>query len=47
VETYLTGTAPFVARLHPDAPVFSDYDQLMRLDEWYGRAPAKATDDGG
>ncbi len=34
---WLTGTAPFVARPHPDAPVFSDYDQLMRLDEWYGR----------
>jgi ATP-dependent helicase/nuclease subunit B len=29
---------PFDARPHPDAPVFSDYDQLMRLDEWFGRA---------
>lgn len=34
---YLTGTDRFEARRHPDAPVFSDYDQLMRLDEWFGR----------
>ena len=34
---YLTGAAPFAARPHPDAPVFTDYDQLMRLDEWFGR----------
>ncbi|HEX7872524.1 MAG TPA: double-strand break repair protein AddB [Sphingobium sp.] len=34
---YLTGTAPFAARPHPDAPVFTDYDHLMRLDEWFGR----------
>jgi ATP-dependent helicase/nuclease subunit B len=37
---YLTGTAPFAARPHPDAPVFTDYDQLMRLDEWFGRGRA-------
>jgi ATP-dependent helicase/nuclease subunit B len=37
VAAYLTGTAPFTARPHPDAPVYADYDQLMRLDEWYGR----------
>lgn len=35
--TFLTGAAPFVARPHPDAPVFTDYDHLMRLDEWFGR----------
>jgi ATP-dependent helicase/nuclease subunit B len=35
--TYLTGTAPFAARPHPDAPVFTDYDHLMRLDEWFGK----------
>ncbi|CAN5133026.1 double-strand break repair protein AddB [soil metagenome] len=35
--TYLTGEAPFEARPHPDAPVFTDYDHLMRLDEWFGR----------
>jgi ATP-dependent helicase/nuclease subunit B len=36
-ERYLTGMAPFAARPHPDAPVFTDYDHLMRLDEWFGR----------
>ncbi|HEX7820165.1 MAG TPA: double-strand break repair protein AddB [Sphingobium sp.] len=38
--TYLTGMAPFAARPHPDAPVFTDYDHLMRLDEWFGRGNA-------
>ncbi|HEX7855532.1 MAG TPA: double-strand break repair protein AddB [Sphingobium sp.] len=38
--TYLTGTASFAARPHPDAPVFTDYDHLMRLDEWFGRGNA-------
>lgn len=45
-ETYLSGTAPFVARPHPDAPVFTDYDHLMRLDEWYGRGRPGAVTDG-
>jgi ATP-dependent helicase/nuclease subunit B len=34
---WLTGDEPFAARPHSDAPVFTDYDQLMRLDEWFGR----------
>lgn len=34
---WLTGDEPFTARPHSDAPVFTDYDQLMRLDEWYAR----------
>lgn len=34
---FLTGDAPFTAKLHPDYAPFGDYDQLMRLDEWYGR----------
>jgi ATP-dependent helicase/nuclease subunit B len=34
----LTGDEPFTARLNPDLPVYSDYDQLMRLDEWQARA---------
>lgn len=38
---WLTGEEPFTARPHADAPVYTDYDQLMRLDEWYAR------DDGG
>ncbi|MBK5265729.1 MAG: double-strand break repair protein AddB, partial [Alphaproteobacteria bacterium] len=38
VETWLTGNAPFTAKLHPEIPSYGDYDQLMRLEEWYGRA---------
>jgi ATP-dependent helicase/nuclease subunit B len=34
---YLTGTKPFTAKLHPEYAPYSEYDQLMRLDEWYGR----------
>lgn len=29
---------PFIAKLKPDYAVYKDYDQLMRLDEWIGRA---------
>jgi ATP-dependent helicase/nuclease subunit B len=36
-ETWLTGDAPFTAKLHPEHAPYGDYDQLMRLDEWYGR----------
>ena len=31
------GEEPFVAKLHPEHAPYGDYDQLMRLDEWYGR----------
>jgi len=45
---WLTGEEPFAAHPHSDAPVFTDYDQLMRLDEWFARggAPEGASDDG-
>ncbi len=36
-EKWLTGAEPFTARLHPEYAPYGDYDQLMRLDEWYGR----------
>jgi ATP-dependent helicase/nuclease subunit B len=36
-ETWLTGSAPFTAKLHPEYAPYGEYDQLMRLDEWYGR----------
>lgn len=36
-SAYLIGDAPFVAKLHPEYAPYSDYDQLMRRDEWYGR----------
>jgi ATP-dependent helicase/nuclease subunit B len=34
---WLTGDEPFTARLHPEHAPYGEYDQLMRLDEWYGR----------
>ncbi len=34
---YLQGDKPFVAKLHPAFAPYGDYDQLMRLEEWYGR----------
>ncbi|WP_404339657.1 double-strand break repair protein AddB [Sphingomonas sp. MMS12-HWE2-04] len=37
VRTWLTGDAPFTAKLHPDYAPYAEYDQLMRRDEWYGR----------
>lgn len=39
---WLTGTEPFTAKLNPDLPSYDDYDQLMRLEEWYGRVPMSA-----
>ncbi|MDB5668928.1 MAG: addB [Alphaproteobacteria bacterium] len=36
-EAWLTGAEPFTAKLHPIYAPYGDYDQLMRLDEWYGR----------
>ncbi|MFD1611353.1 PD-(D/E)XK nuclease family protein [Sphingomonas tabacisoli] len=37
VETWLTGSEPLTAKLHPEHAPYGDYDQLMRLEEWYGR----------
>jgi ATP-dependent helicase/nuclease subunit B len=39
LDHWILGTEPFTARLNPDAPGYATYDQLMRLDEWLGRAP--------
>jgi ATP-dependent helicase/nuclease subunit B len=36
-ERWLTGDDPFTAKLNPLYSPYGDYDQLMRLDEWYGR----------
>ncbi|GGE77081.1 double-strand break repair protein AddB [Sphingomonas prati] len=38
VDRWLLGDAPFTAKLHPEYAPYGDYDQLMRLDEWYGRS---------
>jgi ATP-dependent helicase/nuclease subunit B len=37
-RAWLTGEEPFTAKLHPEYAPYAEYDQLMRLDEWYGRA---------
>ncbi|ARR57157.1 double-strand break repair protein AddB [Rhizorhabdus wittichii DC-6] len=42
VERWLTGTEPFTAKLAPEYSPYADYDQLMRLDEWYGRGSGEA-----
>ncbi|MGC4251309.1 MAG: double-strand break repair protein AddB [Sphingobium sp.] len=34
---YLNGTKPFEAQVNPEVANYGDYDQLMRLEEWYGR----------
>jgi ATP-dependent helicase/nuclease subunit B len=34
---WLTGGEPFTAKLNPAYAPYGDYDQLMRLEEWYGR----------
>jgi ATP-dependent helicase/nuclease subunit B len=34
---WLTGNEPFIAKLNPAYAPYGDYDQLMRLEEWYGR----------
>ena len=34
---WLQGNEPFTAKLHPAYAPYGDYDQLMRLEEWYGR----------
>ncbi len=37
VRAWLTGDAPFTAKLVPEYAPYAEYDQLMRRDEWYGR----------
>jgi len=37
VGAWLTGDAPFTAKLVPEYAPYAEYDQLMRRDEWYGR----------
>ena len=34
ITRFITGTDPFIAKENPDYPGYSDYDQLMRLEEW-------------
>ncbi|CAM3237467.1 ATP-dependent helicase/nuclease subunit B [Sphingomonas antarctica] len=39
-DKWLTGDAPYTAKLVPDFAPYDEYDQLMRLDEWLGRERA-------
>lgn len=34
ITRYILGRDPFIAKENPDYPGYSDYDQLMRLEEW-------------
>ncbi|MDM8012083.1 MAG: double-strand break repair protein AddB [Parasphingorhabdus sp.] len=43
-DLYLKGSEPMTAKLHPEYARYADYDQLMRLEEWYGRSPVEAAD---
>jgi ATP-dependent helicase/nuclease subunit B len=36
-KKWLLGLEPFKAKLNPAYAPYEDYDQLMRLEEWYGR----------
>jgi ATP-dependent helicase/nuclease subunit B len=36
-KAWLLGDEPFTAKLNPAYAPYEDYDQLMRLEEWYGR----------
>jgi ATP-dependent helicase/nuclease subunit B len=47
IGKWILGDAPFTAKLKPDYAVYSDYDQLMRLDEWIGRASWNEVSDAG
>ncbi len=41
IRRYIKGTDPFTARENPDYKGYSDYDQLMRLEEWLVRLTDK------
>jgi ATP-dependent helicase/nuclease subunit B len=42
IAHWIKGDAPFTARLNPELPSYTDYDQLMRLDEWQARSESDA-----
>ncbi|MEP2989060.1 MAG: double-strand break repair protein AddB [Parasphingorhabdus sp.] len=46
VDRYVLGAEPMVAKLHPEYAPYADYDQLMRLEEWYGQTDALESTDG-
>ncbi|WJY18506.1 double-strand break repair protein AddB [Alteriqipengyuania flavescens] len=42
IDAWILGSEPFTAKLNPDQPGYTDYDQLMRLSEWMGRSAGEA-----
>jgi ATP-dependent helicase/nuclease subunit B len=44
IENWITGNAPFTAKLKPEYAPYKDYDQLMRYQEWYGRLESADVD---
>ena len=42
IDKWILGSEPFTARPNPDLPGYTDYDQLMRLEEWQGRGSKSA-----
>lgn len=43
IREYIKGSAPFRARENPDYQGYTEYDQLMRLEEWLVRMTDKVT----
>lgn len=43
IQRYIKGTDRFLARENPDYKGYTEYDQLMRLEEWLVRLPGKET----
>lgn len=37
IADWIIGDKPFTAKLNPEHAPYADYNQLMRLNEWYGR----------
>ncbi|MEM6493309.1 MAG: double-strand break repair protein AddB [Pseudomonadota bacterium] len=45
IDRFILGAEPFTAKENPDYPGYSDYDQLMRLEEWVFSAQASPNED--
>ncbi|QUL38904.1 double-strand break repair protein AddB [Erythrobacter sp. JK5] len=43
IRRFINGRDPFTAKENPDYPGYTDYDQLMRLEEWIAEATASGT----
>lgn len=45
ISRFILGSDPFTAKERPDYPGYSDYDQLMRLEEWIVRVSNSERDE--